>query len=277
MKPSTDKTTYSGLKILAIIILFTTGNSSAAAQPLENEYPATYIGFSYGYSIPLTTLETGEITDQLIGFRSRFDYARYFSGTKFLNERLGLNYHWQRCYAQERSGQDASFYDLLTQQYNSDYFFIAYETPEKDNNLYNRDFSQGYIGLVYRVANERFFLLPQLSLGYTTFYTTNVTLRLKEKNSNRYHTVEYKNDKYQDSYFTAAYGARAGVRVINRIHFTIECGYTWFRPDFTYTINQNDLVEGTSSSREVSYTRNLHSLSVGFGLTYEFDYNTIDN
>lgn len=277
MIPSTDTPVLSGLKTLFILFLFTTGSSDAVAQPLESEYPATYIGFSYGYSIPLTTLETGEITDQLIGFRSRFDYASYFSGTKFINERFGLNIHWKRCYAQEKSGHDASFYDRLTQQYNSDYFFIAYETPEKDNSLYNKNFTRGSIGLVYRLANERFFLLPQLSLGYTTFYTTRVLLRLKEKNSNNYHTVDYYNDKYQDSYLTVSYGAEAGIRVFNRIHFTIECGYTWFRPDFTYTITQKDLVEGTISSREISYARNLHSLSVGFGLTYEFDYNRIDN
>lgn len=275
MRPSTYSKVLPGMKIPAIIFLLTAGLLPAVSQPLENEFPATYIDFSFGYSIPLKTMEKGEITDQLIRYGSHFSYVRYLSATRFFNDRIGFNLHWQSCNLQEQPGQDPSFYNQITDQYNANYYLIATEHPPGTTKSYGRDFSQGYFGLVYRLASERFFVLPRLSFGYTSFSATEVVVRLKEKNSNLYQTIGYDHDKYQDGYFTTGLGATAGWRVFGRIFLTAECHYTWFRPDFTYTINQRNLAEQTSTTRLVDYTSGVHTLMIGFGVTYEFDYKTI--
>jgi len=258
--------------LLGIFILLTMSFPHAECQPLENEFPATYIDFSFGYSIPVTTLEKGEITDQLIGYRSRYNYIRYLSATRFFNEWIGLNVHFQSCDEMEPPGLDPSLYRYLTEQYDAQYYFTATELPPGSSNTYGRDFSQWSLGIVYRISGERFFILPQLNYGYTGFSATNVEVLLKEKNSNIYQTIEYKHDKYKDGYFTAGLGARIGWRVFNRIFLKAECGYNLFRPDFYYTITERNLAEQTSTTRLIDYAQSVHTLTFGFGLSYEFDY-----
>lgn len=275
MRFVTSNKSLPGMKRLTIMVLLAMTVSFATGQPLENEYPSTLLEFSVGFTYPITTLETGEITDYLIGYRSRYNYTRYLSGTQFFNKRFGLNFQWQECYSEEMDLHYASFFRQLEEWYDKDYYYAVYDYTKGPYNTFNRDFKQGYLGLVYRMATERYFIHPQLNIGLVTFSTIRTLIRLKEKNSNLYQTIEYDSDKYQDSNLSLACGVTAGIRVFTRFHLTAECRYSWFRPDFTYTITEKNLFERTASEREISYTRNMHALTIGFGLMYELNYRQI--
>lgn len=221
-----------------------------------------------GYNIPLTRLFRGDVTDQLIKYDDQSFYWQVLSLTLFFHKHWGVSFHFQANASGKISSRDERFRQLLQTEYGSDYYITHSSIDDLNKfNVVTGHFDRGYLGVIYRVESNRFFIYPQLSLGVSSFYTDIETIRLKEKTTNNRMDLYYSaGDRPAKDHFTIAASMAAGYKLNKWLYLNLDVMASWYKANFTYTKTTLDVVSRQSVQEETRYKQDMLGLSVGAGL-----------
>ena len=263
------------MKRAATILLCLVLVTGVSAQALNREFSTRLIKFSTGYTFPLSNLLNGEITDHLINYQDNSSYVQLISASFFLTAEIGLEFSYQGCYGDNLHRRYTNFYQGIDELYGTENYISAKKGENYYTRMLSNNFSRGFISLLYRIDKEPFFIIPKLSLGFTTVPTDWSELTLKEMNTNLYRQVKFDSERKSCDLFTIAPGISTSVRLYRHILFSVDFQYSMFRSNFSYTKESHDLLTNEKQVEIIGYEKFIHSVSLGAGIVFELNYKTV--
>jgi hypothetical protein len=218
---------------------------------------------TYGFNFPLSSLLSGEVTDNLIEYDDKANYLQLISVSYFFKKHWGVEFNYQKNNSKNTSKRIDSFLSLTKAEYESNYFV----TPSTGASYGEKgNIERGYFGVIYRIENKYFCIYPKLSIGVTSFYTDWGTAYLKEKNTNRVILIDYSSGKRPNDHLTFATSASFGLKLSKRIALNIDVLSSYYKTNIKFLKTTNDLFNGQKSISDFTYKRNIFNLSIGTGL-----------
>lgn len=222
---------------------------------------------SFGITIPLTNLLKGDETDYLMAFDDQLYYCQVLSASYFFHKHWGVEFDFQISSSSSIRHRDDKFTRYVQSEYGNDYY-VSPSTGANfdDSNVLSGDIQRGYLGLVYRLESNRFFIYPKFLIGVTSFYTDWGKAYLKEKNSNRVVMLHYSPSRMPNDHFTIASSVTAGYKLTKRVFLSVDVLASHYKTDITFVKTTTDLNSGETLREENAYKTNVFSLAVGAGL-----------
>ena len=221
---------------------------------------------SFGFNIPLTTLLKGDVTDPLLRVNDHYHYLQV-SLSYFFNKHWGLTFDYRAGFSKSIGKKGDQFTELLQSQYAKDYYVTSYFPGGSDTDpKFLGQIQQGYLGAIYRLEWNHFFIYPKLAIGITSFYTDWGQVYLKQKNANDVINIQYWPNKMPHDQFAFAASTSMGYKISKRVFINLNVLSSYYKTNITYTQTTTDLNSGQSATDIITYKRGLLSLGLGAGL-----------
>lgn len=222
---------------------------------------------SFGFNRPMTTLLKGDVTDHLLDFDDHYHYWQVFSGMYFFSKHWGVALDYRAGFSKSIGKKGDHFAESLQSQYSTGYYVTAYTPGGSDTDpKFLGQVQQGYLGVVYRLEGNRFFIYPKLAIGITSFYSNWGEAYLKQKDANDVIKIYYWPNKMPHDHFTFAASTSMGYKISKRVFINLNVLSSYYKTNITYTQTTTDLNSGQSSTDIITYKRRLLSLGLGAGL-----------
>ena len=226
---------------------------------------------SIGSFTPLTTLLKGDATDPLVQFTDHYRYWQLIAVSFFFHKHWGIAFNYQAGYSKSMAKKDGQFKESIESQYGKDYYISPFTLSHDDDPIFLGEIQQGYLGVIYRLESNRFFIYPKLAIGISSFYTNRSQIFLKQKNANDVIEINYLPNKLPHDHFTLAPSAAMGYKISKRIYINLNVQGSFYKTNFTYTQTTTDLNSGQSTTELIPYKRKIGSLGLGAGLIIVLD------
>lgn len=258
------------MKKLFVIILISVFFNSAFGQDNQNTYSKWYLKPAAGQNIPITNLLSGEVTDDLFEYSDNSYYWQVISGNFFFSKNWGLELTYQAGNSSDISGRAARFNKIMQKMYTEDYFVSSSSGAEYDDfNPILGNIERGYLGIVYRIEKTKLILLPKLFIGVTSFYTDWGSADLKEKGTNTVIRISYNSGQRPNDHFTIAPAVTFGYRLSKRLIANIDLLYSYYKTNIEFIEETRNTFTEETSYKIIDYKKNIHTLTIGIGLTIE--------
>ena len=220
------------------------------------------VRFLTGGNIPITKLLQGNEIDYL------FQYSDWSYSFQPLSVSYFFHKHWGADFKVRGGGSFKSDYrrtdDFIAkiQPMYGDNYFLSAEMDETEDT-----FVQSYIGVIYRLETNKFYVYPTLSIGQTIIPTNHWLTHLKEKNSNNeYNLFLSVKNKSSDSFFTVAPSVSFGYKLSKRVFLNADVMLSYFRPNFTFEKEFVNLYTKESTVEYFDYKKDIFTFGLGAGL-----------
>jgi len=258
------------MKNAIIILLILNSFNCALGQEKSNTYSKWYLKPAAGINIPITTLLSGEITDNLFEYDDNSYYRQVISGNFFFSQKWGVEFTFQANASKRISGRADRFNSEIQNKYNKNYFVSPSSGALYDDfNIISGNFERGYLGIVYRIEKPKYIFLPKLFIGITSFYTDWGSADLKEKGTNTILKLSYSSGKRPNDHFTIAPAFTFGYRLSKRFIANIDLLYSYYKTDIEFVEKIRNTFTEEVSLRTIEYKRNIRTLTIGIGLIIE--------
>lgn len=221
---------------------------------------------SVGYNIGLTKVLNGAASDHLVEYDDRSFYWQVLSLTLFFHKHWGIEFNYQGATSNKINHNSDRFVELMQAEYNDNYFVDPLSGGSYDNfNFIAGDIERGFLGLIYRLESNRFYIYPKVSVGVTSFATDYGITYLKERKSNKVLQVAYSPDKRPKDYFTVGISTAVGFKLLKWLYFNIDIQTSWYKPNFSYIKTVTDLESAQTTKESINYKKNVINLGLGAG------------
>lgn len=218
---------------------------------------------SVGYALPISKFPDGHITDHLIGYRRENFYGQIVSFMFFINEHWGIentitHYNWEN-----NSDQQI---DLFRSE-------IAKRYPDFNvgGNLWSPDYQMiaFRFGPVYKWERERFIFSVGLPvLGLVDVTTSDLTLRLKRKNSHEVIKLNFSSSEEfsgsQGFYSFNPYFS-VGYRLSKRFILNLDAGINVYKVKFNYIEAEHNWLTNNIATKTYPYNKWIADVNLGVG------------
>jgi len=221
---------------------------------------------SFGISLPITTLSTGYITDDLVGFDGQTYYGQFISTTYFFNH-WGLEFSLAGNHSSKLEGRFDRFRAVVEDKYSGNYFVSVNSGGQYPaSNFISGAIEKGSLGPVYKVEKNRWVIIGRAMIGVTSFDTDWGSASLKGKGSNELIEIGWDTGRPVKDFFTFNPSFTLGYRVFDRIVLDFDLNYRIYNIDFDYTETTENLNTKDITTQNYSYSNLINEFSVGFGL-----------
>ncbi|MDR2906740.1 MAG: hypothetical protein LBU91_01965 [Bacteroidales bacterium] len=224
-----------------------------------------------GANIPITKLLQGSYIDYLLLYKDHSSYRQILSMSVFFHKHWGLEFihrpsDTRGLKPNERSG---NFRASVQAEYGNKYELISLKTNDIDAEefLFLSAMPRTYLGVIYRLENNKFYVYPKLSVGITTFYTDTNQIELKEKNSNLRYELLY-SSKEKNRHFTLAPSISFGYKLFKNIYISADIMYSYYKANTTIKKEFTNLYTKEKTKEFFDYKGKISTLSLGVGLTF---------
>jgi hypothetical protein len=222
---------------------------------------------SFGYTLPLTKLLKGNVTDYLLEYDDMTVYWQVISLTCFFHRHWGISFNYQANSSGNISKRAGRFLEYQHTTYGSDYYVIPSTGAIYDEfSIIGGDVERGYLGLIYRIEKKRFLFYPELAIGVVSFYADWGKAILKEKNSNTVLELSYWPRERPNDHFAMAASTTIGYKLSNRFYLNADFSVSRYKTDIMYAKTTSDLGTGEQFSETIGYQQQIYNLCVGAGL-----------
>jgi hypothetical protein len=220
-----------------------------------------------GVNIPITKLLQDTETDYLLQYKDHSYYLQLLSGSYFFHKHWGVDFNLRFGYPPKIGYRTDEFIAKVQSKYGDNYYVSA-ETKETKET--REDFIQGYIGVIYRLETNRFYVYPTFSVGYTTIWTNYWQAYLKEKNSNNEYGLFLSIEKKPSNgvSLTLASSVAFGYKLSKRVFLNADIMLSYFRPNFMFEKDFKNLYTKESTVEYFDYRKDIFTLSLGAGLIF---------
>jgi hypothetical protein len=258
------------MKKLLVIILMSIFFNCAFGQEKLNTYSKWYLKPAVGVNIPITTLLSGEITDNLFEYNDNSYYWQVISGNFFFSRNWGVEFTYQAGNSNSISGRADRFNSEIQKKFSENYFVSSSSGAQYDDfNIILGNIERGYFGIVYRIEKPKFIFLPKLLIGVTSFYTDWGSADLKEKGTNTVLKISYSSGKRPNDHFTFAPAFTFGYRLSKRVIANIDLLYSYYKTNIEFVEEIHNTFTEEISYKTIDYKKDIHTLTIGIGLIIE--------
>jgi len=249
-------------KLVLIFFLFVTLVSSTYGQNSLAYKSKWQFRTLSGGNIPITKLLQGTETDYLLQYKDHSYYLQLLSGSYFFHKHWGVDLNLRIGGSSEIGERTDEFIAKIHSRYGDNYFVSA-ETKES-----SEVFHQGYIGVIYRLETNKFYVYPTLSIGVTAIYTNRWQAHLKEKNSNNEYELSLSNESKPSTgfFFTLAPSVSFGYKLSKLVFLNADVTFSYFRPNFASKKEFVNLYTRESSVEYFDYKKDILTLGLGVGV-----------
>lgn len=242
----------------------------AFGQEKLNPYSKWYLKPAVGVNIPITTLLSGEITDNLFEYDDNSYYWQVISGNFFFSQKWGVEFTFQANASERISGRADRFNSEIQKKYSEHYFIGSGSGALYDDfNIISGNFERGYLGIVYRVEKPKYIFLPKLFIGVTSFFIDWGSADLKEKGTNTILKLSYSSGKRPNDHFTIAPAFTFGYRLSKRVIANIDLLYSYYITNIEFIEEIRNTFTEETSFKVIDYKKDIHTLTIGIGLIIE--------
>lgn len=225
---------------------------------------------SAGINFPLSTLLTGNNTDDLIAYSDKpAYYLQVLTATWFFRKQWGVDLAFRGSSSREIRKRDERFTQSMMRAYDDRYFVNPSTGASQGNPGILGDIERLMIGIVYRKESQRLAFYPALSFGVTSFYADWGNAYLKEKNTNNVLHVRYTPSSGPNDHFTISPSFTLARKLTNKIFVHLDVSASWFKTDFSFTKTVTDVYTDEIQSEFETYSQAITTVSIGAGLTFE--------
>ncbi len=222
---------------------------------------------SFGYTLPLTKLLKGNVTDYLLEYDDMTVYWQVISLTCFFHRHWGIEFNYQANSSRNISKRADRFLEYQHAAYDTDYYVTPSTGASYDQfSIIGGDVERGYLGLIYRIEKGRFLFYPKLSIGVVSFYSDWGEAYLKEKNANTVLQLSYSSGQRPNDHFALATSATIGYKLSNRCFLNADVLVSRYKTDITYVKTTTDLNTGGQLFETIGYQKQIYNLCLGAGL-----------
>ncbi len=221
---------------------------------------------SVGYNIGLTKVLNGAASDHLIEYDDRSFYWQVLSLSLFFHKHWGVEFNYQAATSGKITHNSDRFMERMQTEYNDNYFVTPHSGGSYDNfSIIGGDIERGYLGLIYRLESNRFFIYSKLAVGVTSFATDYGITYLKERKSNKVLQVAYSPDKRPKDHLTLGASTAIGYKLLKWLYFNVDIQTCYYKTNFSYAKTIIDLESGQNTEETINYKKNVINLGLGAG------------
>lgn len=247
-----------------ISVLFICGVMSTMSFSQEKQQHMKWVWkTSVGYALPVLKFPNGHITDHLIGnSRDRF-YGQFASFIFFINENWGIentiiNYNFENSIDKQ-----TDLFRTEIAKHFPDYYLGGDFWSIQSQMLAWR------LGPVYKWEQERFIFSVGLPvLGLVDVTSSDLTLRLKRKNSHEVIKLNFSSSKeYSGSQGFYSFNPyfSVGYRLSKRFIFNFDTGINVYKVKFNYTETEHNWLTNNIATKTYPYNKWVADLNFGVG------------
>ena len=253
-----------------LLLLFLPGSINTYGQSNASAFSKWYVKPAVGINIPLTRFKAGETTDLLIEYNDNSFYWQLISGNYFFHRNWGLEFTFQASSYSGALDKNRLFNQEMYRQYADDYFVSPSSSGQYDRfDFFGGNVGRGYLGVVYRLEQPKFILLPRFFVGVTSFYSNWARTKLKEKGTNTILEVFHTSGEKPNDYLTLSPALTVGYRLSRRMIANLDCQYSYFKTDITFKESIRNTFTESTTVRTFDYHKNIHTLTTGIGVIFE--------
>jgi hypothetical protein len=232
----------------------------------ENEPIKWIIRPSFGYTLPLTNLNSGYITDNLVGYDSPNYHWQFISTTYFFSN-WGIEFSFSANHSSSLNDRHDKFTSDVKKKYSENYFVTTGSGASySDFNIVGGSIEKGSLGPVYKIEHHKLILIGRAMIGVTSFDTDHGNCNLKGKGTNEKINIGWTTGRPVKDYFTFNPSLSFGYRLHKRIAIDFDINYWIYNVDFEYTETITDLNTNEIQTQKYAYSKLINELSVGIGL-----------
>jgi hypothetical protein len=125
--------------------------------------------------------------------------------------------------------------------------------------------SRGYLGLIYRIESDKFYVYPKFSVGISSFSSNWGGADLKEKNSNNEYKLYYSPGKFPSDNFTVAPSVSFGYKLTKRFYLNMDVLASYYKTNVIF--EKTTTLNALEIQRErIDYKKDIFNISLGVGL-----------
>jgi hypothetical protein len=221
---------------------------------------------SFGFTVPISTLSGGYITDDLVGFESNTFYWQFISAAHFFKN-WGIEFSFAGNNSSTLNNRASRFISEVKNKYQEDYFVIVSSgTMYADPNPVGGAIEKGSIGPICKIEKQRFVLIMRALIGVTSFDTDWGSADLKEKGTNDFVQIDWSTGRPVKDFFTFNPSFTFGYRVFRRIVLDLDINYWIYNINFYYTETTQNMNTLEIQSLRYSYADLINEVSFGIGI-----------
>ncbi|MCL1938678.1 MAG: hypothetical protein FWF52_09825 [Candidatus Azobacteroides sp.] len=249
-------------KLFLIFLLFELLSHSAYGQDSLAYKSKWQIRILAGGNIPITKLLQDNEVDYLLQYKDHSYYLQLLSSSYFFHRHWGADFNL-RIGGSSKIGYRTDDFIAKIQSRYGDNYFISAETNETKEAFY-----QAYVGIIYRLETNKFYVYPTLSIGGTAIYTNHWQAHLKEKNSNNEYGLFLSTKKKPSNgiSITFAPSVSFGYKLSKRVFLNADVMLSYFRPNFVFEKQFTNLYTKKSAVEHFYYKKNILTLGLGGGI-----------
>jgi hypothetical protein len=250
-----------------LIIVFTCLLLPVSINAQEEVKPIKWVVRpSFGFTLPITTLSGGYITDDLIGFDSHTHYWQLISAAHFFGN-WGIEFSFSGNNSSELDGRYNRFISAVEQKYSENYFVTAGSGASySESNPFGGAIEKGSLGPVYKIENRRLVMMVRAMIGTTSFDTDWGSADLKEKGTNELVHIDWSTGRAVKDIFTFNPSFTVGYRFVKRVALDFDLNYWIYNINFDYTETIENMNTHEIQSQKYLYSDLINEVSFGIGL-----------
>lgn len=224
---------------------------------------------SFGLNIPITKLQHGYITDNLIEYRNINYRSNILSSIIFFTGKIGFEAAIVGNFTKVYS--DDIFINDVNKKYSNKYYVDINTNNDNSFVVFVGNFGRFLIGPVYKIVKGKLLILPKFLIGPTSFATNNANVSLKEKNSNQLIEIYY-SQKYLPPatlhLFTVNPSLTFGYKITKHIVFNFDVNFYNFKTNFYYKQTIIDVNTERNLTNMYFYKSSINSISFVVGIIF---------
>lgn len=220
---------------------------------------------SIGISIPLSSIQNGSITDNLISNKE----------TPSFYLQVSSNYFWKHwglggSITFNTSNNRQNFVDDVQQYYSDKYYVNTYDYSR--NTSFTTQITKLLFGPSYKVEKGKFIFIYKLQMGINQFKARSSSAYLKEKNSNTIITLNWNYDHpgYDPEFFCISPSISMAYRFTNRISLSFDIMLMHSTGSFKYYQVSEDINTHQTQTKTFEYDNAINEVNLGGSLLYLF-------
>lgn len=220
---------------------------------------------SFGYTVPVSKLSKGYITDNLVGYDSPAYYWQFISSSYFFND-WGIEFSFQANHNASLNDRHARFSKVIEEKYSGDYYVSTSSGAMDDTfNYVGGSIEKGSLGPVYKKELKKLIFIARALIGVTSFYTEHAQTDLKRKGTNERLHLSWSTGKVPKDNFTFNPSFTIGYRIFDRVVIDFDLNYWIYTIDFDYTETITNLYTHEVQYQKYNYSDVINELSFGLG------------
>lgn len=249
-------------KLLIFLAFFYTGSVySQTGKPVR-----WIVNPSFGYTIPITTLNKGFITDDLVGFDNSNIYWQFISLTYYFSN-WGLEFSFKINPGMSLNDTHSKFAKALDEMYSENYFLTTSSSADIPGfKIFAGSIKKRSIGPVYKIERDRLFFVSRAMIGLTSFETYHGDSHLKGKGTNERINIDWTTGRHVNDFIAFNPSFALGYRLADRLIINFDLNYWFYNISFEYTENKRSLITNEIQTQKYVYSGLINDLSFGLGL-----------